>query len=74
MAMGYFRGREKKWEGAIIRSSFRRRMYLRRHENSGSEIIKCCITGVVQGMRPEKLELDSKAAFLSAQMPIEMKI
>jgi len=49
-------------------------MYLRRHEIPGSAIIKCCITGVVQGMRPEKLELVSKVAFLSAQMPIELKL
>jgi len=49
-------------------------MYLRRQENSGSEIIKCCTTGVDQGMRPEKLELVSKVALLSAQMPIELKL
>jgi len=49
-------------------------MYLRRRENSGGEIIKYYITGVVQGMHPEKVELVSKVAFLSVQMPIELKI
>ena len=32
------------------------------------------MTGVDQGMRPEKLDLVSKVVFLSAQIPTELKI
>jgi hypothetical protein len=73
--MGYFRKSENKQKKrAIIDPIFEWPMYLRRHEITCSEIIKSCITGMVQGMRPEKLELVSKVASLPAQFPVELKI